>query len=237
MVKTRPRGRQREGVTRVAEKPDRKVDGDAIYAILREEIVTGAHAPDTPFRELHLAERFGVSRTPVREALSKLQQEQLLVRVDRGLRIPKADPERVIQVYDLRIQLESTAAGEAARSHQLSDLLQLQALISRDRGWTEPSDKEKETSNLEFHAAIWEATHNPVLIDLLDRLSTHLIHTPKPTLSVGNRWEESLDEHEAITEAIEARDSDAAAELARAHMTRARNIRLDLLRENLLDRL
>lgn len=173
----------------------------------------------------------------MRGALSRLQQEQLLVRVGRGLHIPAAGPERVIQVYDLRIQLESTAAAEAARSHQLSDLLQLQALISRDRGWENPSDKEKEASNLEFHAVIWEATHNPVLIDLLDRLSTHLIRTPKPTLSVGNRWEASLDEHEAITQAIEARDSDAAAELTRAHMRRARNIPLDLLRENLLDRL
>lgn len=219
----------------MAEKPLQKMDGDAIHATLREEIVTGVHEPGTPFRELRLAERFGVSRTPVREALSRLQQEQLLVRVDRGLRIPHADPERVIQVYDMRIQLESMAAAEAARAHQLSDLLRLQALISRDRAWEEPTNKEKETSNLEFHAAIWTATYNPVLIDLLERLGTHLIHTPKPTLAVGNRWEESLDEHAAITDAIEARDADTAGELARKHMSRARDIRLDLLRENLLN--
>lgn len=224
-----------KGVSVVADKPQHKVDGDTIHAKLREEIFAGVYEPGTPFPELNLAERFGVSRTPVREALSRLQQEQLLVRVDRGLRIPQADPERVIQVYDLRIQLESTAAAEAARSHRLSDLLKLQALIARDRAWDKPSDKEKQTSNLEFHAALWTATHNPVLIDLLERLSTHLVHTPKPTLVVGNRWEESLDEHAAMTDAIEARDAAGASEVARKHMSRARDIRLDLLRENLLN--
>lgn len=88
----------------------RKIDGDAIFNALREEILSGVHPPGTPFREIPLTERFGVSRTPIRAVLSRLEQERLLVRVDRGLRVPEADPERVIQVYDLRIQLEGTAA-------------------------------------------------------------------------------------------------------------------------------
>ncbi len=216
---------------------DRKIDGDSIYAILRDEIIDGTHEPGTPFRELHLAERFGVSRTPVREALSRLQQEQLLVRVDRGLRVPEPNPETVIQVYDLRILLESTAAAEAARAYQLSDLLQMQALLARDRETSEPTDNQRKKFNLEFHAALWNATHNPVLVDLLDRLETHLIHTPKPTLSVGNRWEESLEEHAELIEAIERRDADGARALAAEHLKKARDIRLQLLREGVKSRL
>lgn len=215
----------------------RKVDGEAIFAKLREEILSGVHTPGTAFREIPLTERFGVSRTPIREALSRLEQERLLVRVGRGLRVPEADPERVIQVYDLRIQLEGTAAGEAARAHQLSDLLRLEALLARDRALENPSDQQRITTNLEFHEAIWQATHNPVLIDLLDRLNTHLIHSPRSTLSVGDRWERALDEHETILRAIENRDADEATQLLREHMQDAKRTRLGLLREHAIQQL
>src|SRR5699024_5277812 len=98
-------------------------------------------------------------------------------------------------------------------------------------------DQTRMSTNLEFHAAIWRATHNPVLIDLLGRLSTHLIHSPRSTLSQGSRWEKSLDEHEEIIAAINRRDEDEAYELARAHMSRAREIRLELLRESAIQSL
>lgn len=209
-----------------------RVDIESIFSTLRDEIVSGAHAPGTAFREVPLAERFGVSRTPIRTVLSRLEQERLLERVDRGLQVPEGDPERVIQVYDLRILLEATAAREAAQSRQLSDTLRLEALLARDRDLSDPSDQQRMSTNLEFHEAVWRATNNPVLIDLLERLSTHLIHSPRSTLSQGDRWEESLDEHEEIIDAIVARDEEKASELARAHMSRAREIRLELLRES-----
>ena len=215
----------------------RKVDGDAIFHLLREEILTGVHPPGTPFREIPLTERFEVSRTPIRAVLSRLEQERLLVRIDRGLRVPEADPERVIQVYDLRIQLEGTAAGEAARAHQLSDLLKLEALLARDRSLEHPDEQQRISTNLEFHDAIWQATHNPVLIDLLGRLNTHLIHYPTSTLSVGGRWERALDEHEAILKAIEDRDEERASNLLREHMKDAKRTRLQLLREHAINQL
>lgn len=215
----------------------RKIDGEAIFRELREEILTGVHAPGTPFREIPLSERFGVSRTPIRAVLSRLEQEGLLARVDRGLRVPEADPERVIQVYDLRIQLEGTAAAEAARAHQLSDLLKLEALLARDRSLENPGEQQRISTNLEFHEAIWQATHNPVLIDLLSRLNTHLVHYPTSTLSVGDRWERALDEHEAILKAIEDRDEQQASHLLREHMKDAKRTRLQLLREHAINQL
>lgn len=215
----------------------RKVDSEAIFATLREEILSGEHASGTPFKEIPLTERFGVSRTPIRAVLSRLEQDRLLVRADRGLQVPHTDPERVIQVYDLRIQLEMTAAAEAARAHQLSDLLKLEALLARDRELLEPGDQQKVLSNLEFHEALWRGTHNPVLIDLLERLSTHLIHSPKPTLSVGNRWTESLDEHAALISAIQDRDQERARSLASDHMSKAKQIRLQLLRDHAISSL
>jgi DNA-binding GntR family transcriptional regulator len=134
----------------------------------------------------------------------------------------------------MRILLEEEAARQAAKSRQFPDLMRLEALLQRDRQLEDPDDHTRITTNLEFHAAVWNCAHNPVLRDLLDRLSTHLIHAPRSTLSTGNRWTESLDEHDALINAIEQQDGDAAGKIARKHMETARALRLQLLRETAL---
>lgn len=207
-------------------------DGDSIYAQLRSEILGGAIPPATPLREVTLGERFGVSRTPVREALRRLQHDRLLDRGARGLQVHQATPQEVIQVYDVRILLEQEAAGQAALSHDITDIMRLEGLVERDRALSEPDDNTRASTNLEFHAAVWAAAHNPVLQDLLQRLSTHLIRTPHSTLSVGERWGEALAEHSKLVAAITAGDETAARDIARDHMETARRIRLDLLRKS-----
>lgn len=211
-----------------------RADGETIFLTLRSEILSGVHQPGTAIRETSLAERFGVSRTPVREALSRLQHERLLERAARGLQVPHVNPQQVIQIYDMRILLEEEAARQAAKARQFTDLMRLDALLQRDRQLKEPDDHTRIITNLEFHAAVWSCAHNPVLQDLLDRLSTHLIHAPRSTLSTGNRWEEALAEHEALIHAIEQQDSEAAGRIARQHMETARTLRLQLLRETAL---
>lgn len=210
-------------------------DGDTIFTALREEIVTGVHGPGTPMREVALAERFGVSRTPVREALSRLQQERLLERVARGLQVPQIDPHQVIQIYDMRILLEQEAAAQAARARQFTDLIRLEALLERDRQLVDPDDQTRISTNLEFHAAVWACAHNPVLEDLLERLSTHLVHAPRSTLATEDRWEAALDEHERLVRAVEDQDERTARTVAREHMETARRIRLQLLRQAALN--
>lgn len=207
-------------------------DGDSIYAQLRSEILGGAIPPATPLREVTLGERFGVSRTPVREALRRLQHDRLLDRGARGLQVHQATPQEVIQVYDVRILLEQEAAGQAALSHDITDIMRLEGLVERDRALISPDDQTRASTNLEFHAAVWAAAHNPVLQDLLQRLSTHLIRTPHSTLSVGDRWDEALAEHSKLVAAITAGDETAARDTAREHMETARRIRLDLLRKS-----
>ncbi len=207
-----------------------RVDGDTIFRALRSEILAGMHPPGTALREVVISERFGVSRTPVREALSRLQHERLLERAARGLQVPQIDPQEVIQIYDLRVMLEEEAAGQAALNRGTADLMRLEALIERDRALVDPEDATRVTHNLEFHTTLWGAARNPVLMDLLQRLSTHLIHTPRSTLSVGHRWPEALAEHDALVRAIVERRSDDARAIARTHMETARSLRLQLLR-------
>lgn len=207
-----------------------RVDGESIFRVLRGEILSGVHPPGTAFREVVLSERFGVSRTPVREALGRLQHERLLERAARGLQVPQVDPQEVIQIYDLRVMLEEEAAGQAAYGRTAADVMRLEALMDRDRSLVNPDDQTRMRVNLEFHTALWASSHNRVLVDLLDRLSTHLIHTPSSTLSMDNRWPEALDEHAGMVQAVAERREQDARTIARAHVETARRLRLELLR-------
>ena len=205
-----------------------KMDSETIHAELRAEILHGSHAPGAPFKEVALAGRFGVSRTPVREALGRLQQEGLLERGTRGLQVRDITPEQLMQVYDLRILLEGQAALEAASARTEMDLIRLEGLVERDRALRDPDDRTRLQTNIEFHSALWTAAHNPILKDLLDRLATHQIHAPSSTLSIGSRWADSLDEHAGMVRLIRDRDGAAAQEAMRGHMGEARKIRLSL---------
>jgi DNA-binding GntR family transcriptional regulator len=206
-------------------------DAKAVYDKLRAEIISGALAPGSPLREIPLAARFGVSRTPVREALRRLEQDRLLVPGGRGMLVRAIDPHEVVQVYELRVLLEAEAAGHAARERRTADLARLEGLLARDQALTDPDDATRTRTNLEFHSALWHATHNPVLVDLLERLTTHVVHAPHSTLSVGDRWRHALDEHARLVDAIRDRDEPAARAVAGAHLTTAREIRLQLLRD------
>ena len=208
-----------------------KHDRQSIYETLRKEISAGTLEPGATLKEVALSERFGVSRTPVRDALMRLTEDGLLERTQRGLEVQGDDPEVVVQVYDMRILLEEEAAGRAAERHTIGEVLRLDALLTRDRRLENPDETTVVRTNLEFHETIWEATHTPVLIDLLNNLSTHLIHAPRSTLGEGDRWERSLDQHEQLLQAIQSRDVETARQTARKHFEEARAIRLQILRD------
>lgn len=206
-------------------------DSSSIYRTLLNEIQFGILDEATVIREIDIAERFGVSRTPAREAVNNLVHDRLLVRTPKGMTVRQVTPDEVIQTYNVRITLEGEAAFEAAQKRTVTDLARLESLLTRDREYESPDDRTKAQLNIEFHRSIWDSAHNPVLSDLLERLSIHLIHTPKSTLSVGNRWIESLEEHEELIEAIRQHDADQARQLAEQHMSQARDLRLQLFRE------
>lgn len=228
------KGNAERSPTMMATAGASRTDAQTVYLELRTQIVSGALPPGSPLREAAVAGRFGVSRTPVREALRRLEQDRLLVPGARGMEVRATGPQEVIQVYDMRILLEAEAASQAARSRTVADLIQLEGLLARDRSLDGPDDATRSRTNLEFHAAMWEATHNAVLIDLMQRLTIHLVAVPHSTLSVAGRWAQSLDEHAQMIEAVRDQDEAAARDLASAHMITARQIRLELLRDSML---
>lgn len=208
-----------------------KHDRDSIFSALRDQILRGELTAGTLLREVALGERFGVSRTPVRDALIRLEEAGLIVRTGRGLEVRGVDPQAVVQVYDMRILLEEEVAGQAAENRSINDLLKLEALLERDQRIEDRSDGTLIQANLEFHRAVWDAAANPILIDLLQRLDGHLVHAPRSTLSVDGRWEESLTEHAALVDALRSRDREQARAIARRHFEQARTLRLSLLRQ------
>ena len=200
----------------------------AVYEDLREEILSGVHAPGDPLRENMLAERFGTSRTPIREALRRLEQDGLVERGSRGMQVRAPKPEEILEIYEVRIVLEVAAARAAAERRTEFDLARLEqlheAMLAVD---SSDHDKMAET-NRRFHEHIWKASHNDTLVTMLHRLNAHLVQYRGTTLAYGDRWKVVLQEHEQLLEAIRGRDTAKAAEIAETHMTGARNTRLQM---------
>jgi DNA-binding GntR family transcriptional regulator len=198
------------------------------YERIKQAILTGELKPGQQLVETALAEWCEVSRTPVREALTRLEQDGIVVRSDRGMVVRENSPEDVLDLYETRIALEATAARMAAERRTFHDLLQMHQFAQSmvDEVPTDPA--EMVTANDRFHRALWRATHNRSMIDLLDRLSMHLGRYPATTLAFPGRWERAARQHVAIVEAVEARDGDKAAALATEHFTESRDIRLKL---------
>src|SRR5690606_10819849 len=113
-------------------------------------------------------------------------------------------------IYETRIALEATAARLAAERRTSHDLALLRRVVAKQAA-VDPADPEAMVSvNRQFHTAVWKASHNVSLIDLLERLDLHLARYPATTLSSPGRWSEANDQHSAVVDAIEARDGERA---------------------------
>lgn len=210
---------------------DAKSSAELAYSRIKRAIVTGELEPDAVLVELSLAEWCGVSRTPVREALTRLEQDGLIIRSERGLTIRSRSPEEILDIYETRIVLEATAAALAAERATRFDHIRLQRFLTQMETDVPIDPTTCAELNREFHREIWFASRNESLADLLERLNLHLGRYPETTLSYPGRWEQALIEHRALVEAIIAHDAPEASNLAKAHFCAARDIRVALWEE------
>jgi DNA-binding GntR family transcriptional regulator len=201
------------------------------YEKIKAAILSGELAPGQPLVETSLATWCGVSRTPIREALRRLQQDGLVDRSERGMAVRERSPEEILDIYDTRLVLEAMAGRVAADRRTPYDLRTLRLWLNRGEQVAAGDKAGMVEVNESFHAAVRRASHNESLIDVLERLNLHLARYPGTTLSSPGRWEAALHEHQELTEAIERRDSEAAHAIALAHFVAARDIRLRLFDE------
>jgi DNA-binding GntR family transcriptional regulator len=198
------------------------------YEKLKQAILDGELKPGQPLVELVLADWCGVSRTPVREALGRLEQDGLVHRDIRGLSVRHRTPAEILDIYDTRIVLE-VAVGRAATERRTDyDVRTMRWSMAACEEISEADARGKVEANKHFHKTVWGAAHNEALSDLLERLGLHLTKYHDTPLAVPGRWEDTLAEHRQIVDAIERRDADEAARVMTVHFSTARDIRLEL---------
>lgn len=199
-----------------------------IYDDLHAQIVDGKLPPGSALIEGALATEYSTSRTPVREALSRLVHEGLVVRHDRGLKVRVLRPEDVLEVYEVRIALEAAAARAAAARRTDLDLGRLRHVVELMQQLA--GDRTGERANLghSFHFIIWEASHNQVLVETLRSVHRRVLGLASTTLHYPERWAVFVDEAERIVDAIADQDGARASEVAAAQMTNARDFRIRL---------
>lgn len=199
--------------------------GEAAYARIRAAIREGTLAPGERLTETDLAARFGVSRTPVRQAIARLEAEGLLTHEPRrGLTVTRPDHQQVVELYVMREVLEGAAARLAAQHASETEIAAMAEIVEREPDAFGDARALAEV-NLRLHGLLYLAAHNRYLLRSLEQLSATMALLPT-LLTRGGRAEAAHAEHRAILKAIAKRDGDAAEAAARRHARAAQKHRL-----------
>ena len=195
---------------------------DRIHDRLRAAIISGELSPGSPVIEAELATKLGASRTPVREALRRLEAEGLLE--PRGLRgsvVRELKSDDVECVFEIREALESLAARRAARAMREPELRKLEGHVESMRASADDAN-EMERHDTAFHDAILAIANGDRLKRMLTELREELIAYRFLSLSDPDRRRATIAEHGAIVDALRAHDEEAAATLTATHIANAR---------------
>src|SRR5471030_971394 len=174
---------------------------------------------DIRLDERQLAEDFGVSRTPVREAMAQLEREGFVRSVPRrGIYIVRKTKIEVIEMITAWAALESMAARLITQTASSDEIAALRKMFATfENGQLRAHLDEYSDVNIEFHQAIIKLSRNAVLIDLAENLFTHMRMIRRKTIVEQDRADRSIRDHMNIIEALEARATDRAEELVRDH--------------------
>lgn len=195
------------------------------YTLIVDAIDAGDYAPGARLVESELAERFGVSRTPVREALQRLETQAMVKRDGRSLIVATLDYNQLSELYAVRTELEALAARLAARHATAEEVKVLQSLIDADMRAVGDADA-LARSNRRFHHQIHLASHNRYLVQQLDTVHRNMALMARTSLAAEGRGRAALAEHQAIVDALGRGDSALADEALRTHISKAFETRL-----------
>ncbi|MCL6445767.1 MAG: GntR family transcriptional regulator [Alicyclobacillus sp.] len=193
-----------------------------VTAALRQAIVSGQLKPGQKLSEEALAQQFGVSRTPVREAFKQLEREGLVQIIPRvGTCVTKHTEEEIIELFAVKEVLEGLAAGLMAQRGNIPELAELENALRQQEQAGEQGDVDRFVQiNLVFHDIVVRGSGNSKLQFLFSILINQLPYQRFVYLSLKqpNRTENSLEEHRSIVEAIKSGDFDRAEQAMRRHV-------------------
>ncbi len=195
------------------------------YSLILEAIDVGIYKPSDRLVESDLAERFGVSRTPIREALQRLETQSLLERDGRSLIVASLDHNQMAELYVVRRELEGLAAKLAARHATEEEITVLRDMVEADDALVDdPVALSK--ANRRFHEQIHLASHNRYLVQQLNLVHRTMALMATTSLAAKGRGEIAQSEHKIIVDAIARRDEEAAGKALNDHISTAYMTRL-----------
>lgn len=201
-------------------RPDRRKMTDWVTEELRKAIVELRLRPGAPLREVALAEQLGVSKTPLREAFARLEQEGLVETTSfKGAVVTGYSERDLNEIYELRALLEGAAARSAAERSTADTLRALRDVVVRSRELRDAGDLVGLAGlHEQFDLIVYAQVMNERIRALIENLRAHLTRIGKLTVSIPGRVEASVEEHAAIVDAIAAHDPDEAERLMRVHI-------------------
>lgn len=210
-------------------KPLREIVCDT----LRQAIVDGIFKPGERLMEIQLAEEMGVSRTPVREAIRKLELEGFVAMIPRrGTYVADISIKDINDVYEIRIALDVLAVGLTAERISDEDLVKLRALLINVEKQIESGDIDKIVeADSQFHDALYQSSHNQRLVGIISNLRDQFTRLRTRSMNYPGRLDNTLKEHKDLVDAIASRDVIRAQELARLHLENAEQTLLAAIKE------
>ena len=200
---------------------------DAIYAVLRNCIIEGSLESGSRLRAEKIAGEMGVSRTPVREALQRLESDEFVIaRPRKGLVVRGLSETDLVEIFQIREALEGMAARLAARNARRGDIAALETLVDEMELVKDgDADRMRELTG-EFHLGVARCADNARLLRMIQELQDRVRQFGDSTLFLPDQPSEALREHRNLLAAIGDGDGDGAEEVVRTHRRRTLEIRL-----------
>ena len=211
--------------------PEQKRNQKDAYQSILDAIDTGVYKPGDRLVESDLADQFGMSRTPIREALQRLETQSLLARDGRSLIVASLDHNQLAELYVVRSELEGLAARLAAKHATPEEVRVLRDMVKSDQKVVDDPIR-LSLANRRFHKQIHLASHNRYLVLQLDIVHRNMALLTTTSLAAEGRGQAALTEHDDIVAAIEAGDGDAAHAALKTHISHAFETRLKIDAEN-----
>lgn len=193
---------------------------EVVSETLRKAIKDGVLKPGERLMEIQLAEELGVSRTPIREAIRKLELEGFVVMVPRrGTYVADISLKDIAQVFEIRSALEQLSAGLAAERITPDELEDLERILVEVNGYIQHDDFDKIVeADIRFHDILYHGSRNNRLVDILNNLREQMLRFRSISMHYPGRLRDTWEEHRLLVEAIAERNSSQARKIAKKHM-------------------
>lgn len=195
---------------------------DQVFEHLETDILSGKYQRGESLTESKLSAELGVSRTPIREALKRLEQEHLIEESPKGMTVVGISKKDLDDIFKIRGALEGKAAEMAAKNHTEEQLSIVREALEFQEFYLVKHDPDRiKSMDSRFHETIYKMSGSTVFYDVLVPLHKKLLKYRKASVSESSRAEASVAEHRAIYEAIAARNGELASKLTIEHLNNA----------------